>query len=75
MPSPVYNIAMQMGAPSPQSQPVQTPNFMQQLSQFASTLNGNPQQMVQNLIQSGRMSQQQFQQYAQLANQITGRRA
>ncbi len=75
MPSPLYDMAMRMGAPQMQPQPMQRPNFMQQLSQFASSLNGNPQQMVQNLIQSGQMSQQQFQQYAQLANQITGRRA
>lgn len=36
------------------------------------TMNGNPKQMVEELVKSGRMSQDQFNQYAQIANQIVG---
>ena len=33
----------------------------------------NPQQKVQELLNSGQMSQQQFEQLRQMANQITGK--
>ena len=36
------------------------------------TMAGNPKQMVEELIKSGRMSQDQFNQYAQIANQLVG---
>ena len=36
------------------------------------TMNGNPKQMVEELVKSGRMSQDQFNQYAQIANQLVG---
>jgi hypothetical protein len=36
------------------------------------TMNGNPKQMVEELVKSGRMSQQDFNNYAQIANQIIG---
>lgn len=36
------------------------------------TMTGNPKQMVEELVKSGRMSQDQFNQYAQIANQIIG---
>lgn len=36
------------------------------------TMNGNPKQMVEELVKSGRMSQDQFNQYAQIANQVIG---
>ena len=36
------------------------------------TMTGNPKQMVEELVKSGRMSQDQFNQYAQIANQIVG---
>ena len=34
----------------------------------------NPQKEVENLLQSGQMSQQQFNWLSQMANQITGRK-
>ena len=71
MGNPLFN-QLQGGAPV-QPQMPQMNNFMQRLQQFGSMLNGNPQQIVQSLIQSGRMSQEQFQQYSQMANQILGR--
>ena len=36
------------------------------------TMTGNPKQMVEELVKSGRMSQGQFDNYAQIANQIIG---
>lgn len=48
----------------------QSNNLLTQFYQFKKTFNGNPQQIVQNLLNSGRMSQQQFNQLQQMANQI-----
>ena len=45
-------------------------NFLNQFNQFRSTFSGNPEQQVRQLINSGRMSQQQFNQLAQTANQL-----
>lgn len=72
MSNPLY----QMFGGQPQPQPPMNPanNLMQQFNQFRANFQGNPQQMVQNLIQSGKMTQQQFEQYSQIANQFFGRR-
>lgn len=47
-------------------------NFMNQFNQFRQNFGNhqNPQQMVQQLLDSGKMSQQQFNQLSQMANQI-----
>lgn len=45
-------------------------NFINQFNQFRSMFNGNPEQQVKQLISSGRMSQEQFNQFAQTANQL-----
>lgn len=51
-------------------------NFQTAFSQFAQSFGNNPgqtaQQQVQQMLNSGQMSQQQFEQFRQLANQITG---
>lgn len=44
--------------------------FMAEVKQFQQTFQGDPRQEVQNLLNSGKMSQAQFNQYAQMANQI-----
>ena len=36
------------------------------------SMTGNPRQMVEDLMRSGKMSQSQFNEYAQIANQIIG---
>ena len=36
------------------------------------TMTGNPKRMVEELVKPGRMSQDQFNQYAQIANQLVG---
>jgi hypothetical protein len=44
--------------------------MLKQLMQFRKGFNGNPQQMVQQMLNSGKISQTQLNQYAQQANQI-----
>lgn len=48
--------------------------FQQQLNSFAQNIqrDANPQKMVQDLLNSGKMTQAQFEQYRQIANQLTG---
>jgi len=47
--------------------------FMQNFAAFAKNFGqSNPQQMVQNLLNSGKMSQAQYNQLRSMANQITG---
>ena len=45
---------------------------IQDARQLRQTFQGDPRQTVQQLVASGRMSQQQFNQYAQIANQLIG---
>lgn len=45
-------------------------NFMTQLNQFQQGIQGNPQQMVQNLLQNGQMSQEQYNWFSGMAQQI-----
>jgi len=44
--------------------------MLQRLMEFKKTISGNPQEIVQNMISSGRISQAQVNQYAQQANEI-----
>lgn len=51
-------------------------NFMKSFEQFKQNVqqNGiNPQQQVQQLLNSGQMTQEQFNQLRAMANQITGK--
>ena len=45
-------------------------NLISQFNNFRSTFRGDPQAQVQSLIQSGRMSQEQFNQLASQATQL-----
>ena len=45
-------------------------NLLSRFNQFSSTFSGNPEQQVKQLLQTGRMSQEQFNQLAQTANQL-----
>lgn len=59
---------------SPQNAPQQ---FKQQLDAFIRNFQQggqNPQQLVQQLLNQGKMTQSQFNQYRDIANQITGLR-
>ena len=61
-----------------QNGPVPQPSFQEQFLNFAQQFNRpgqmSPQAIVQQLVQSGRMTSEQFQQYSQIANMLTGRR-
>ena len=46
------------------------PNMLMQFIQFQNSFRGNPQQMVQQLLNSGRISPQQYQNAVQMANQF-----
>ena len=46
------------------------PQMIQQFNQFRKTFNGNPQQAVMNMLRQGMMTNAQFQQLAQMANQF-----
>ena len=61
MSNPIFNL---MRPTAPQG------NMMQNLMNFARTIQGNPEQIVRGLVSSGRMSQQQFEQFSQMARQI-----
>ena len=45
-------------------------NMIQSLNQFAQAFRGDPKQQVQQLLSSGRMSQDQFNQLQQMATQF-----
>ena len=60
MPNPLYN-QLNGGGNNP---------MLQKLQDFKKNFNGDPQQAVQNMINSGRISQAQVNRYAQMANQI-----
>ena len=45
-------------------------NMMQQLNQFRQNFHGNPQQQIQQLINSGRISQEQYNNAYKMAQQI-----
>lgn len=62
MPSPLFN---QLN-PSPMG----GNNLISQFLQFKKTFNGDPKQMVQSMLNSGKISQTQLNQYAQQANDI-----
>lgn len=57
-----------------QQSPMPNNNFIQQFQNFARTFQGNPQQIVQNLMQSGKVTQAQYDQAVNIANQLTGRK-
>ena len=63
-----------MGPRQPQQQmnpvPNQNGSLIERIQQFASVLNGDPEQMVKNLLQTGQMTQQQFEQFGKQASQI-----
>jgi len=44
--------------------------FMQRFQQFQQMFKGDPRQQVQNLLNSGKVSQSQYNQAVQMANQL-----
>ena len=48
----------------------QSNNIIQRFQQFKNNFKGDPQQQVQQLLNSGRVSQQQYDQAVKMANQM-----
>ena len=46
------------------------PNMMQQFKQFRSNFQGNPQQMIQHMLQTGKITEPQLHQAMQMARQF-----
>ena len=63
MPNPLFN-ALNGQQTNPMAQLVQDARRLRQ------TFTGNPKQAVQQLLSSGQMSQDQFNQFAQIAQQV-----
>lgn len=61
MPNPLYNQLGGTNANNP---------MLNRLIQFKKTFSGDPKQMIQSMLNSGRISQAQLNQYAQQANEI-----
>lgn len=61
MPNPLYN----------QLNPVNNNNpMLQRLMEFKRTFSGNPQQILQDMLNSGRLNQAQLNQYVKQANEL-----
>ena len=63
--NPLFNILN--GGMQPQNPMI---NMIAQLNQFGQMFRGDPKQQAQQLLSSGRMSQEQFNHYSQMATQI-----
>lgn len=50
--------------------PIQLINMINQFNQFKSSFTGDPRQQVQQLLNNGKMSQNQLNQLMQMANQF-----
>jgi hypothetical protein len=61
---------MMMNSLYRQLNPLPQNNLLSQFLQFKKTFTGNPQEMVQSLLNSGRVTQEQINRYAQQANEI-----
>lgn len=46
-------------------------NFFTQFEQFKKSFKGNPQEQVQELLRSGKVSQEQYNKAVQMANQLS----
>lgn len=69
MANPLFN----MHNRTPQTQ--QRPNIFQSFQEFVNNFRGDPKQRVQELLNNGSMTQEQFNQYSALADQLTGRKS
>ena len=53
-----------------QMQPQQNTNLLQKFQQFRQQFQGDPQQMIQQMMNSGRINQSQYNQAVQMAQQF-----
>ena len=64
MPNPIYNILNQQNMQNPMQV------MMQKFNEFRNNFKGNPQEEVQKLLNSGQVSQQQYNQLQNMATQF-----
>ena len=78
MPNPLFNMLGGGRMPQMPGPLGNIQNLISGLNQFRQTFQGNPQQQVQQMLNSGQITQDQFNQVAQMATQIqnmlTGRK-
>lgn len=55
---------------NPLYNPTQNNNLLQRFNQFRDNFHGDPQQQVQQLLNSGKVSQQQYDNAVRMANQL-----
>lgn len=74
--NPLYKMMQNMPMPGTAGTPMvggpmaQIPKLMQLFNSFSAGFRGNPEQIVRQLMSSGRMSQEQFNQLSQAATQF-----
>ena len=68
MPNPLYN---SLAANTQAFNDGGFSNFINEFNNFRKSFKGNPKQKVQELLNSGRMSQEQFNMLSQMANQMS----
>ena len=59
-----------LGTPQPQMPMNGLQGLLQRFQQFKQTFSGNPQQQIQQMLQSGKVTQQQYNQAVQMAQQF-----
>ena len=64
MPNPLYQ-QLNQSANNPMA------GMIKQFNEFRQSLQGDPRQMVQQLLNSGRMTQAQYNQYSQIAQEFS----
>ena len=65
MPNPLYQLLN--GGKQPANNPL---SMLQRFNEFRQSFTGDPEQVVKQLLQSGRMSQQQYAQLSQMASEF-----
>lgn len=70
MPNPLFNMLGGGNMPQMPGPLGNIQNLLSGLNQFRQTFQGNPQQQVQQMLNSGQITQSQFNQAAQMATQI-----
>lgn len=70
MPSQMFNYFNQQ---APQQNPMQS-KFMEFVTNFRRTSNQSPEETVKQLLNSGQMTQEQFNSYRNMANMLTNKR-
>lgn len=72
MANPLFNLLNGAQSNGMQQGGMQQNNIQKQFDDFRRTVNGDPRAIVQNLLNTGKMTQQQYNQLSQMANLLRG---